>query len=216
MKKTTRARKLLAGGSFALPATAVVSAAALVALTGCVSTNSPSPAPSAASSASAAPTDGAEKAHAKPSEPVALSGSFTDEALGDTVAVSKVWRNVKIPAYTDDQELIAVEMTITRGDHTGGVQASGLDITANGKSRLSFEVTDFDDQLAAMGIAPKVGRLSDDAPTQTGWVLYRASTKQDDTIELTYNRSATRMYVIGGGGKTHDIPAETFRIPLSS
>ncbi|MBP7807607.1 DUF4352 domain-containing protein [Candidatus Saccharibacteria bacterium] len=142
----------------------------------------------------------------------AINETITDEALGTTIKVNKVRRNVPfnadLSALDKSQTSFAVEVTVTAGDKYGSTVSSSNFKLITGSKTTSESDIPFQDYVAKEKLA--VFETPTRGKSATGWLFFYVSKDQAEPASLRYARGEAK--VIGGTGGS--IPAKQADVAL--
>ncbi len=142
----------------------------------------------------------------------AINETITDEALGTTIKVNKVRRNVPfnadLSALDKSQTSFAVEVTVTAGDKYGSTVSSSNFKLITGSKTTSESDIPFQDYVAKEKLA--VFETPARGKSATGWLFFYVTNDQAKTASLRYTRGEAK--VIGGTGGS--IPAKQADVTL--
>ncbi len=141
-----------------------------------------------------------------------INETITDEALGTTIKVNKVRRNVPfnadLSALNKSQTSFAVEVTVSAGDKYGSTVSSSNFKLITGSKTTSESDIPFQDYVAKEKLV--VLETPTRGKSATGWLFFYVSKDQAEPASLRYARGEAK--VIGGTGGS--IPAKQADVSL--
>lgn len=142
----------------------------------------------------------------------AINETITDEALGTTIKVNKVRRNVPfnadLSALGKSQTSFAVEVTVTAGTKYGSTVSSSNFKLITGSKTTSESDIPFQDYVAKEKLT--VFETPTRGKSATGWLFFYVTNDQAKTASLRYTRAEAK--IIGGSGGS--IPAKQADVAL--
>lgn len=131
-----------------------------------------------------------------------INKTITDEALGTTIKVSKVRRNVTFNSDLSNlgksQTSFAVEVTVTAGEKYGStISGSNFKLLTGSKTTYESDVP-FTEYIAKEKLT--VFETPTRGKSATGWLFYYVSNEQAGDAALRYTRAEAK--VLGGSGST--------------